>query len=79
MSGRIRAFSRGLLVLAAYGGLFAWGQTPPPVGPPPKGAAPQEIGESFRSPQGALIAPGKAPDASLLFTGDVLGYVDPCG
>jgi len=47
------------------------GQTPP--------ARPQGIGESFRPPQGALIAPGKAPDVTLLFTGDVLGFVDPCG
>jgi hypothetical protein len=34
---------------------------------------------SFRPPPGALIAPGEAPDLFVLFTGDVLGYVDACG
>ncbi len=34
---------------------------------------------SFATPQGALIAPGPAPDVTLLYTGDVIGYVDPCG
>lgn len=37
------------------------------------------FGESFKLPDGALVAPGKAADLTLLYTGDVLGYVDPCG
>lgn len=36
-------------------------------------------GVSFRPPAGALVAPGKAADVTLLYTGDALGYVDPCG
>ena len=27
----------------------------------------------------ALIAGGQAPDLFLLYTGDVIGHVDPCG
>jgi len=27
----------------------------------------------------ALIAAGDNPDLMLLYTGDVIGYVDPCG
>lgn len=26
-----------------------------------------------------LIAGGRAPDLLLMYTGDVIGYVDPCG
>ena len=28
---------------------------------------------------GALIASGESPDLFLLYTGDVSGYIDPCG
>jgi len=41
--------------------------------------APEPIGKSFHPPGGALIAPGRAPDLILLYTGDVLGFLDPCG
>jgi hypothetical protein len=27
----------------------------------------------------ALVASGDVPDLFLLFTGDVIGYIDPCG
>lgn len=30
-------------------------------------------------PAGALVAPGEAPQVGLLYTGDVVGYIDPCG
>ena len=36
-------------------------------------------GASTSPPPGALVAPGNAPDVTLLYTGDVIGYVDPCG
>jgi len=26
-----------------------------------------------------LIAPGKTPELTLIHTGDVIGYLDPCG
>lgn len=28
---------------------------------------------------GALIASGDSPDLFLLYTGDVIGYLEPCG
>ena len=35
--------------------------------------------ESYRTPRGAFIAPGEPADLTLLYTGDVIGYLDPCG
>jgi len=29
--------------------------------------------------QGALIAPGRSPELEILFTGDVVGFLEPCG
>ena len=34
---------------------------------------------SYVLPPGALIAPGDDPTLTLLYTGNVVGYVDPCG
>ena len=31
------------------------------------------------APAQGLIRTGPAPDLFLLFTGDVIGYIDPCG
>ena len=28
---------------------------------------------------GGLIKPGDAPELEVLYTGDVIGYLDPCG
>jgi hypothetical protein len=30
-------------------------------------------------PGGALVAPGPAAPITLLYTGDVIGFLDPCG
>ncbi len=35
--------------------------------------------QSFRPPAGALVAPGESPQLTLLYTGNVVGYLDPCG
>ena len=35
--------------------------------------------QSYRPPRGAMIAQGKTADLTLLYTGDVIGYIDPCG
>ena len=35
--------------------------------------------ESYRTPRGAFISPGAPADLTLLYTGDVIGYLDPCG
>jgi len=34
---------------------------------------------SFTPPPGALVAPGDMPQLTLLYTGNVVGYLDPCG
>lgn len=57
-----------LLVAAACMVLLAYGQ-----------GTEEPMGKSFHPPGGALISPGKAPDLILMYTGDVLGFVDPCG
>jgi hypothetical protein len=46
-----------------------------------RGAALLAIALATIAPAGAqgLIADGKTPDALVLFTGDVIGYIDPCG
>jgi hypothetical protein len=48
-------------------------------------SAPGGAGANRRRPapssQGgrALVAAGEVPDLFLLYTGDVIGYLDPCG
>ena len=32
-----------------------------------------------QQPPGALVVSGPAPNLFLLYTGDVIGYLDPCG
>jgi hypothetical protein len=32
-----------------------------------------------QQPAGALVISGPAPELFLLYTGDVIGYLDPCG
>ena len=34
---------------------------------------------SFAQGQGGLVPTGPPPDATFVFTGDVIGYLDPCG
>jgi hypothetical protein len=29
--------------------------------------------------QGGLLAPGRSPELEILFTGDVVGFLEPCG
>ena len=31
------------------------------------------------TPTAGLIRPGDAPQLSLIYSGDVIGYLDPCG
>jgi hypothetical protein len=42
-------------------------------------AAPALAGRSLDPPGGTLLAPGNAPDLLFLYTGDVIGYLEPCG
>ena len=48
------------------------------------GAAARDNGGTIASPpapgeEGALVAEGAAPDLALIYTGSVVGYVEPCG
>ncbi len=74
----MRAASRagGILVAA----LLAAGVVPSAAGAgePAEGQA-ASTGRRLEPLGGALVAPGNAPDLVLLYTGDVLGYLEPCG
>jgi hypothetical protein len=37
------------------------------------------VPRSLAVPEGALVAPGAASEIELLYTGDVIGYIEPCG
>jgi hypothetical protein len=58
----------GIAAVAGFGALLA--AAPPEPATPPV---------SLELPEGALVAPGPAADLTLLFTGDVIGYIEPCG
>jgi hypothetical protein len=59
--------------LLAVGVLAA--DVPAPGAPP----APPSIPRSLDVPGGSLVAAGPAPELDLLYTGDVVGYIEPCG
>ncbi len=45
----------------------------------PKAAAPPPAARGLEPPSGVLVAAGNAPDLIFLYTGDVIGYIEPCG
>lgn len=74
-----RRFAGSLVLGAALAALPATAlsaASAPEAHPAAANAAPPR---SLDLPPGALVAPGKAADLELLFTGDVIGYIDPCG
>jgi len=64
-----------LTVLVAAGTRAQEQQPQPPQQAP--GAA--STARSLDPPGGVLVAPGNAPDLIFLYTGDVIGHVEPCG
>jgi 2',3'-cyclic-nucleotide 2'-phosphodiesterase (5'-nucleotidase family) len=46
---------------------------------PAKPPAPGEATKSLEVPPGEIIVPGKAPELTILYTGDVIGYLKDCG
>jgi hypothetical protein len=42
-------------------------------------AVPDPVGAAAHSSAAALIDGGERPDLFLMYTGDVIGYLDPCG
>ena len=59
-----------LPILVVLGGIAA-AQAPPPVAP--------TVPRPLDVPDNALVAAGKAPEIEVLYTGDVIGYIEPCG
>ena len=75
--------SRRILALLAVAAALAFPPAPrasaaPPVAPATAQAA-AKAPRSLDLPSGTLVAPGPAADLELLFTGDVIGYIEPCG
>lgn len=67
-----------LPALAAFA-LTVGAQTLPPGAPAGTPSPPAASPRSLNLPDGALVAPGPAADIEILFTGDVIGYLEPCG
>lgn len=63
-------FARGIgsMVLATGLGLAATGAQTPGT-----------VGRSLDTPLGVLVASGPAPSLAFAYSGDVIGYIDPCG
>ncbi len=45
----------------------------------PQPSIPDPVGPDPTTPRRTLIASGETPDLFLIYTGDVIGYLDPCG
>ncbi len=45
----------------------------------PQPSTPDPVGPDPSTPRRSLIASGETPDLFLIYTGDVIGYLDPCG
>ncbi len=45
----------------------------------PQPSTPDLVGPDPTTPRRSLIASGETPDLFLIYTGDVIGYLDPCG
>ncbi len=68
---RVIRFLKGGLAVGVLASIAASAQAAPAPSPASQ--------RNLDVPAGSLIAPGKAPDLSLLYTGAVAGYLDPCG
>lgn len=64
---------RRLRAAAALLGFAGWAHAQQPA------PAPSSAPRSLAIPGGALVAPGSPPDLTILYTGDVVGYLEPCG
>ena len=73
-----RSCPRWMLPVAILIAGIVAAQSPPPAAPPLPPAAPS-IPRSLDVPDGALVAAGGAPVLNVLYTGDVIGFIEPCG
>lgn len=72
---------RWMLPVALLIAGIATAQAPPaaaPAAPPAPPGAPK-VPRTLDVPAGALVAPGPAPELELLYTGDAIGFIEPCG
>jgi hypothetical protein len=72
-----------LAAVLVIGGLASAQAPPAPTAAPAAAqaappAAPQ-VPRTLDVPDGALVAAGKAPELDVLYTGDVIGFIEPCG
>ncbi len=51
----------------------------PPTAQPAVPADAPRVPRTLDVPDNALVAAGKAPQLDILYTGDVIGYIEPCG
>lgn len=82
MASRISHAGRALaaaLLLAVFTPAPAAVPSPPPPAAPAPAPGTAIVPRSLEVQGGALIAPGKAPEVDILYTGDVVGYIEPCG
>ena len=61
----------GLLVVATLSLTLAQRKSEP--------ATPDPVEQGTAAPRRSLVASGETPDLFLIYTGDVIGYLDPCG
>jgi hypothetical protein len=71
-----RVPARAAWALVAAAALCAAGAWAQEASKPSAAALPAR---SLEPPPGALVAAGGAPDVIFLYTGDVIGYIEPCG
>ena len=72
-----RSLLAAKLALLVFTAGIALAQAPPPA-PAPAPVAPT-VPRPLDVPDNALVAAGKAPEIELLYTGDVIGFIEPCG
>ena len=72
-----RSLFRRLLVLSIAAAVLPV-VAAPPAAPAPAANSPA-IPRTLDVPNNALVAPGPPPELDLLYTGDVIGYLEDCG
>ncbi len=77
-------FWRSAAILLAIAVVFQVAPAAPAKQPPAKppeapAAAPGAPAPAQQAGTGSLINPGETPELMLLYTGDVIGFVEPCG
>ncbi len=73
MSRVLRRAAWGLVLIAVLGAAIATAEEPP------KAAAPPPAARGLEPTGGALVVGGNPPDLIFLYTGDVIGFIEPCG